>query len=402
MNDFRIEIGKPSIVAQGDNTGWGNYQFPDIHYTKSGSIYVTWAMRPDDVNFYGGKSFGEAISDDLGVTWKEPDERCAVIPNTLLKNGKAFKGFKKEFAFKSDYIALHTPLVEHKGVKYHFVEDIKEFDDKVFGVEVDTETGEESLFEVKINWNNLALIEYPDSRILPTAYMMAACGEYAKALRIGDALYFATYHRSFDIHAKTRESAVNKYVLESSVFVFRSVDEARTWDCISQITVSDDEYREEDGFEGFDEPLMEIMADGSVVMLMRSGAPKSPFDPDRFPCYITRSTDACRTWSKPEKFDSVGVLPQLLRLGCGVTLATYGRPGLFLRATDDPSGREWAEHIEIDLVPNSHDRSCYYTRLLPIDDHSALLVYSDFNYPDKVSGKPKKTVLARRITVIKE
>ena len=402
MNDFYIEIGEPSIVAQGENTGWGNYQFPDVHYTKSGSIYVTWAMRPDDVNFYGGKGYGEAISDDLGKTWRVPKEKCTVIPDTRLKNGKAFKGFKKEFAFKSDYISSHTPIAEFKDVKYHFAEDIKEFGDKVFGVEVDTDTGEESLFEVKINWNNLALIEYPDNRILPTAYMMAACGEYAKVLRINDALYFATYHRSFDINAPTRVSAVNKYTLASSVFVFRSEDEARTWDCIAQLTVSDDEYREESGFEGFDEPLMELMEDGSVVMLMRSGAPRNPFDPDRFPCYITRSTDACQSWSKPEKFDAVGVLPQIVRLGCGVTLASYGRPGLFLRATDDPSGREWAEHQEIELVPHAHDRSCYYTRLLPIDDYSALLVYSDFNYPDKESGEPKKSVLVRKLRVVKK
>ena len=122
MNDFRIEIGKPSIIAQGENTGWGNYQFPDVHYTTNGSIYVTYAMRPDDVNFYGGKVYGEAVSDDLGKTWRVPEGKCTVIPDTRLKNGKAFKGFKKEFAFKSDYIALHTPLVEHKGVKYHFAE----------------------------------------------------------------------------------------------------------------------------------------------------------------------------------------------------------------------------------------------------------------------------------------
>ena len=402
MNRFHIEVGEPRVVAQGENTGWGNYQFPDMHYTSNGSIYITYAMRPDDVYFYDRKPFGEAVSDDNGKTWREPDGISVVIPDTVLKNGKAFKGFKKEFVFKSDYISTHMPIAEFKGIKYHFAEDITEFDDKIYGIEVDVDTGKESLFEVNINWNNLSLLEYPDSSILPTAYMMAACGDYAKIVRIDDALYFATYHRSFDICAKTREEAVNKYTLASSVFVFRSLDDARTWDCISQISVGEEEYRCEDGFEGFDEPIMERMEDGSVIMLMRSGAPKSPFDPDRFPCYITRSTDNCRTWSAPQKFDEVGVLPQIIRLRCGVTLATYGRPRLFLRATDDPSGREWAEHIEIELVPDAHDRSCYYTRLLPIDDYSAWIVYSDFNYPDVITGVPKKSIIVRKITVIKE
>jgi hypothetical protein len=149
-----------------------------------------------------------------------------------------------------------------------------------------------------------------------------------------------------------------------------------------------------------EEEVVAAIKNGSVVVLMRSGSPRGPRDKNRFPSYIARSTDNCRTWSKPEIFDEIGVLPQITRLGCGVTIATYGRPVIYLKATDDPSGREWEEHIPIELSPSDHDRSCCYTRILPIDDHSALLAYSDFNYPDPC-GEPQKSILVRKITVIK-
>ena len=399
MNKFHIEIGEPSVVAQGENTGWGNYQFPDICYTKSGSVYVRWAMRPDTVEAFAGKGYGEAVSDDLGRTWRERRESDILPAGTPLKNGKIFKGFRCQYAFASDYIKNYTPVAIHRGRRYHYLEDIKEYVPTIEGVERDPDTGEEILFPIDLTWNNLSLIEYSDGRLLPTAYMMAVCGSVPKILRLPDGLYFATYHWSFDIHAKSRQEDIKPF-LDYSVFVFRSTDEARSWECISQITPDEGVCSAADGYEGFCEPQMELMEDGSVVMLMRSGSPRGPRDPNRFPSYIAHSTDNCRTWSKPEKFDTIGVLPQIMRLGCGVTLATYGRPVIYLKATDDPSGREWAEHIEIELSPSDHDRSCCYTRLLPIDDHSAFLVYSDFNYPDKVSGKPKKSMLVRKITVI--
>lgn len=400
MNDFRIEISEPSVVAQGKNTGWGNYQFPDICFTKGGSVYLTWAMRPDDVEAYAGKTYGEAVSDDLGKTWRERTEDDILSWGVPLENGKLFKGFQRQYAFAADYIKNYTPVAIHRGRKYHYLGDIKKYDLGLDGVEIDPITGEETLIPLDLKWNNLSLIEYADGRILPTAYMMAVCGAAPKILRLSDGLYFATYHWSFNIHAKTREEAVNTTDLDYSVFVFRSTDEAKTWECISMITPEGDAINPNDGYEGFCEPQMELMEDGSVVVLMRSGSPRGPRDPNRFPSYIARSTDNCRTWSKPEIFDEIGVLPQITRLGCGVSIATYGRPVIYLKATDDPSGLEWSEHVPIELSPSEHDRSCCYTRILPIDDHSALLAYSDFNYPDP-AGEPKKSILVRKITVIK-
>ena len=98
---------------------------------------------------------------------------------------------------------------------------------------------------------------------------------------------------------------------------------------------------------------------------------------------------------------------QIKRLGCGAILATYGRPGLFVKFSGDEAGMVWSDPIEIKLAtntkdPSCYDRSCYYTRILPLDDNSALMVYSDFNYPENGVGESKKSILVRKLTVIEE
>ena len=147
--------------------------------------------------------------------------------------------------------------------------------------------------------------------------------------------------------------------------------------------------------EGFCEPTLCSAPDGSVILLMRTGCPR--------PSYIARSTDKCKTWSKPQIFDECGVFPQLLSLPSGVTLASYGRPSLRIRATSDPSCEVWESPIRIALSgePSSNFQalSCFYTGLMQISDDEALLIYSDFKYPNP-DGIPVKTILSRRIKAV--
>jgi hypothetical protein len=89
-------------------------------------------------------------------------------------------------------------------------------------------------------------------------------------------------------------------------------------------------------------------------------------------------------------------------LGCGATVATYGRPGLYFRATSDPAGREWDDPIQIELSRDpetGRSNSCFYARLLPLDDNSCLLYYSDFHHPNG-KGKSTKVMQARIITLV--
>ncbi len=59
-------------------------------------------------------------------------------------------------------------------------------------------------------------------------------------------------------------------------------------------------------------------------------------------------------------------------------------------------------NVEAYLVPadaaNPQADSCGYTDLLPLDGNTFLLVYTWFNRPG-ADGRPRKSVLTRRITV---
>ena len=167
--------------------------------------------------------------------------------------------------------------------------------------------------------------------------------------------------------------------------------------------------------DGFSETALEFMDDGSMIVLLRATGVFLG-GPEWNPMYFARSTDGGKTFSEPQEFDKCGVLPNLLKLDCGVTLAAYGRPGIYVRATSDPHGVDWEDPIEVmtgedrsSLMndppkrPNFHQwaGSCCNVDLKPIGPNQAILAYSDFYYPDQ-SGKTNKklkTILTRVITV---
>ncbi|MDD5708024.1 MAG: sialidase family protein, partial [Kiritimatiellae bacterium] len=154
--------------------------------------------------------------------------------------------------------------------------------------------------------------------------------------------------------------------------------------------------------DGFTEPDYEFMPDGAIICLMRTsdGCGVGPL-------LLTRSTDGARTWSKPTRFDAFGKMPQLMTLKDGTTLASYGQsggPGYFVvRATRDRAGLTWGEPTKITYSPRGGDAwdSCGHTEMVPLDDHTALIVYSDFNTPND-KGVKRKTILVRRITTSSE
>ena len=156
-------------------------------------------------------------------------------------------------------------------------------------------------------------------------------------------------------------------------------------------------------YEGYGENDITLAPDGSMIRLIRTNG--DTIKPG--PCYFTRSTDGGYTWSEPTQFDWLGVWPCLLTLKCGVTLASYGRPGIRVRATADPACLEWDEPVEIlesirkpEPYPGHtlNTASCCYTNMIALDDRTAALVYSDFRVKDE-QGIPRKTMMFRTITV---
>ena len=144
------------------------------------------------------------------------------------------------------------------------------------------------------------------------------------------------------------------------------------------------------------------LPDGSMMCLCRTD---DCFHPG--PMYRFYSTDGGYTWSDPEPFERIGVWPCLMSLKNGVTVMGYGRPGLYLRATADPTGRDWSGDRITVVDPNGAgeedcsygigEDTCSYCDILPMGDDKFYLVYSDFHVKN-ADGKPCKTILGRLIT----
>ena len=402
---YTLQLGEPVVVAHGSQKQWGPYQFPKITYTTRGHIMVSWAMWNDSI-FGGGRVEGatNAVSEDGGKTWREATDEDIRISNIKMSNGKYFMGFRQEELVTVENLSQYTPAVIGTGyTKVHFAEDIEEYNPVVYAMELDPNTGKTSTFRVELNWPYMPATEVAENTIYPIANTMAI-NNFCGCIEIDGDLYYCTYSRGFD----SKTGTVTRRSGYLSVYVFKSTDNARTWNYLSQITFTE-EYMTHSNSEGFNEPSMELMPDGSVVMLMRCG------DTER-PSYIVRSTDNCETWSKPVKYDDRGVYPQIMTMDCGVTIATYGRPGIFMRTTSDKTGLTWSECIEIELSPvespqicsnhpesgqaSYHRESCCYTQMLPLDEDTFLLVYTDFHYPAENRDGFEKAVLVRTVDIV--
>lgn len=396
---YSLMLDEPVAVLSGgtwQECGWGPYQFPNLQKTRAGHILATCTgpAAVDDIDGYEGQSsdkkaqlpFGK-VSEDGGLTWREVQE-TDVPRGVVMADGREYFAPGPKNAFAAPWLDQYTPVFSVESwrrMDYYRADGIPEFPRTPEAREYDPATGKTERFSMQVQWPNLTMLvsHHPKGRLIfPMEMLMGGMG-YTMADPDGT-LFFCTYGNGCS--AQTGEPK-RMY----TVTVLRSDDRGRSWQYQSEITTPQEWVSR--NCEGYCEPSMARMSDGSVIMLMRTGSGQ--------PSYITRSTDDCRTWSEPAVFDKVGVLPRLLALPCGITLASYGRPGVFLRSTGDREGLVWDDPVDLDIYDNvvpGTPGSCCYTSLLPLDDVTALLAYSHFYWPNG-EGVPVKTLMVRRIRV---
>jgi len=392
LKKFHLELEEPVTVAlqpANEQRIWGRWQFPGLRKTENGCILASFEYGTDSYQYEATARF--MVSDDNGKSWrkKQDDDRPVY---TKMSNGKYFAGFVKKGCYKTDYPDKYTPVYQNGDRKWYLADDIAEdIDKKVYATEYDPVTGKTDTFECTVDWPNLSLVMYPGGQIYPVTMVFALCNEADVHVINGD-LYYVLYWSGFDAAEKDRQRLAEK-TGPYHVYIFKSADCGRTWQLYSQLLSDRERFDRKDGTEGYAEPHIAMMPDGSWIMLIRTGS--------NHPSLISRSVDGCKTWTPPVQFDTIGVFPQILPLPCGVTLASYGRPEMRIRATSDPSGLCWEAPVTVDLSVKKPGESCYYTHLLPIDDCSALMIYSDFQFPD-ADGNRVKAIVTRRIHVVME
>jgi len=393
LKKFHLELEEPVAIAvqpANEEKIWGRWQFPGLKRTTAGHILASFDYGTDSLQYEGILHY--MVSEDQGKTWREKQKSDTPV-YTKMSNGKCFAGFVIKGCYPTEYLDAYTPIcIDKNNREFYLAEDIAEdTDKKVYAMEYDPETGRTETFACTVHWPNMPLVVYPGKQVYPATMMFALCNEAGIHVIDGD-MYYLMYFAGFDSEEKDRERLAEK-AGPHHVYIFKSSDCGRTWELHSQLLADREQFEHDAIYEGYSEPHMARMPDGSWVMLIRTGA--------NLTSLITRSVDNCKTWSTPTAFDTIGVLPEILPLPCGVTLASYGRPEMRIRATSDPAGLQWEDPITVELSLPKPWISCYYTNLLPIDDCTALMIYSDFEYPD-ADGNRVKAIMTRRIHVVME
>jgi hypothetical protein len=387
QNFPEIILGDPIVVAQAppEIRNWGPWQFPAISRLPDGRLMIGYHIAEDAATAYGAQP-GVAISDDNGGTWKTTDATPAPATWTskslTLSNGDLLR----QVSLKSRTVAdiqqkLPPPLTTWTagyGEKYII------YSDKDMPVEL-------------AGWRFARLKKNSTTWVEETAEV-----HIPNDIRVvtGGVLVFPWIHRIkiapdgglWGIGFTLR--VVNRVMQKQlSVYFLRSVDAGHTWNLLAEIPYQPDQNMDKfwDQREGFTEPDITFAPDGSILCLIRTtdGSGIGPL-------YQSRSMDNGKTWSKPAVFDDLGVWPIFLRMENSVTLVSYGRPGLYVRATQDPSCESWGPRIPIVNPAKLGTDTCSYSDLLALDSKTALIVYSDFNYPDN-QGQPCKTILVRKL-----
>lgn len=399
---FSVTVSAPTVVFQstGDEQGGSSHHsFPKIRRTVEGALLAHWQFTEDKV---GGKSaYQSRVSVSNGKSWVHDAGGFVAAPKLLMSNGKYFAGFHSYGTPVGKHLEAYTPVVKEGGPAYqlrtlYYAEDVAD-DPKSREIhltdfnfyEYDPETKTSTLVPCTVNWPYAPIVSFTGGYAYSLSGWFGLSGDNVIVAEDGT-LFTCIYGPGFDSFAESKEAAATDYALSCRfhVFVFASEDCGRTWNLTAQLTPG---AECPDPGEGYCEPKMIQMPDGSLFMLMRTGSNN--------PMYVTRSTDGVH-WTTPAVFDSIGVLPQLARFGCGVTMTSYGRPYLRICLTDDPTGETWEKPIEIPLPgpKGGYNQSCFYTSLEKIDENTYIMIYSSRCYPNR-SGVAVPSMLTRTITV---
>ncbi len=191
------------------------------------------------------------------------------------------------------------------------------------------------------------------------------------------------------------------------VICLASADAGQTWRQCG--TIADDTGQTTHGY-GAGEQEIALMPDGDLLCVMRTQM--SAHKEDSHFLAAARSSDGGATWTRPSKIAEFSVTPHLLALKNGKVAVVYGRPGVYVRTSDD-GGRSWGPSVAV-VGPDEEDLrsqpaetwfdhgqlayTCANTDVVLSGPDRFLLAYSDFQHPSPYGGR-RKAILIREIIV---
>jgi hypothetical protein len=379
-NGVRMEISEPSIVSlsEPDFTDWGPHQFVSLSEYPGGRILCRFSGDADSIKAYGADQ-PTYISDDEGQTWQEFS-----APN-LPKSGVIGKLYDGQYLclpatrsldLRTVDAAMPEPLNPEDQFKFYRASEcppaVQEYMRYIDAARWTPETGEWRPEKVEMSTDDL-LVWIRDKGSV--RHLVSTTWFSRPPVLLDGEIFRADYRRNY----LTADGDAPGH-LSTSCLV--SQDNGRFWSHRSHVAVA------ENPEDIMAEPDFAETPQGGLVCIIRPGG--------RQPMHISYSNDKGRTWTPLEHVFEYGVMPDLLSLGCGVMILSYGRPGVKVAFSADGSGREWSMAVPVmdakweDRLKNTDG----YTALAPLDAHRFLLGYTDFDYKDE-EGRQRKAIIVR-------
>ncbi len=416
MKSRKVTVSQPVIVAQSttERIMHGGYQAPFIRCDENGVLYIKFAGRRDCPETLGLDDKNPVYKSlDQGQTWERTDHNEWISALPKLPNGDRFSLGEKTVV--TDFPQLpELPANREKtatvptasiafGVSYT-VDELKPIlGDKIKktikAYRIPAGQIEPVEEECTVHWENMP-IHHVKTKWTNHLWMYLVPDQYT--VDKNGTLWWTTTGAAIAPDG----SMLSKRLC---VHLLRSDDFGHNWHYVSTVLYKEEYNTCESlyGLEGFDEATLQILDDGTFIMLMRVGSlcPTQKEGPEDkvMPLYYARSTDQGKTWSEVRPFYDYGIRPGMVKLGCGTLVMISGRPDVYIRTCDDPAGQEWNEVIHLIDIP-AEDRAIYYeytcsnTGICAYDDHTAFVAYGNFqlNTPEGIRAK---SILVSKITV---
>lgn len=384
-----IRLSEPITISMADEPQeWGYYQFPALGIAKDGTLIVSWAMQEDSHKNYGkGTKSILMMSKDKGRTWTFPD-KSYVAPRAryrlITKRGYGMVAITPQSKDITKYSVFPKQVCKKGDKTFYHVEQLPE---ELQGVYINAGYlgGRDTIFHASLI--DPGLLRYDIDGLMPLVW-------WGDIKELNDGSLIAGVYPAYYENRKGDVSPCG-------VSFYRSTDKGYSWRIQGKIPYPEELIDNPEKFGrktegGFTEPDFEILDNGTLICVMRTGGAS--------PMYRSFSTDNGLSWSTPEPFTPNGVMPQLLKLNNGVVVLASGRPGLQVRFSIDGKGNVWTDPIE--MVPFINEdsidwnASCGYPFLLKAGRTSFYLVYSDFKEKNS-KGEERKAIKFRKITIKK-
>lgn len=412
----KIIVEKPVIVTQSTTEPilWGGYQDPKILCDENGDLYVRFNSRRDCPETMGIEDQNPVYcSHDQGKTWEKSDHLGWIMAHKTLPNGDRLILREPKIISDPENVPDYpenrerTDIYTKTSVPFGLTYKVDELE-PVFGEKVAKEfkaerikAGETTAVEetCRIDWKNMP-VHYNRNyiwRITPT------CNYKVDADNV---MWMPVFGGSVADDGTMNSKRLCTHLL-------RSDDLGHNWKYVSTV-VYKEEYQvagASEYVEGFDETTLEILDDGSIIMVMRSGSLYPDFsgnhvEPYPIPkIYIAKSTDKGKTWSTVKPLYDFGIRPESVKLGSGTIIVISGRPGVYVMATHDKNAEKWEEPVFVVTVPEDkvyddyYEYTCSNSDICAYDENTAFIAYSDFQQKTPENQRAK-SIMVSKIRVV--